>query len=152
VGTVFEVEKDHLVLFSLPEVEAVNLLARVRRPQRRRRNDDTTFCRWCLLQFLDPSWMEVAAISPHRKKGIFSTNFWLRIFLSRLPKHYTPRPLYSCTSPQFYLLKGSDHVVSTYYSVNCLLTWPFFCRNTTPSEYCCSFADTRLVYFFTHNP
>jgi hypothetical protein len=56
--------------------------------------------------------------------------------------------VYSCTSPRFYLLKGSDHVVSTYFSVNFFLTWSYFCRNTTPSEYCCSFADTRPVHLF----
>jgi len=78
--------------------------------------------------------------------------FYLRTdkFMSRLPKTLHPLALvYSCTPPQFYLLKGSDHVVSNYYSVNFLLTWPFFCRNTTPSEYCCSFANTRPLHFFT---
>ena len=35
---------------------------------------------------------------------------------------HPPALVYSCTSPRFYLLKGSDHVVSTYYSVNFLLT------------------------------
>jgi hypothetical protein len=33
-----------------------------------------------------------------------------------------PALVYSCKSPQFYLLKGSDNVASTYYSVNFLLT------------------------------
>ena len=65
---------------------------------------------------------------------------------------HPPALVYSCTSPQFYSLKGSDHVLSTYYSVIFLLTWPFFCRNTTPNKYCCSFTDTRPVHFFTYDP
>ena len=65
---------------------------------------------------------------------------------------HPPALVYSCTSPRFYLLKGSDcreHLLFCQFF--CSLVF-FFCRNTTPSEYCCSFADTRPVHFFTHHP
>ena len=67
--------------------------------------------------------------------------------------------VYSCTTPRFYLLKGSDHAVRIYNSGNFLLTCYYFCslaimfcHNTTPNEYCCSFADAILVNYFTHDP
>ena len=108
--------------------------------------------------------------------GIFTTNNWhdslhfvtLLLHTMTIPNSYfdivlfnlewsaethnPPAIVYSCTSPRFYLLQCSDHVVNTYCYDNFSLTCHVSCCNFTPSEYCCSLADTRPLLFFKHDP